>query len=459
MTRMIFKKPFWMLGFALTLSACSTTVISPPREMRQQLKQNLPLQTLLGSEGKLAENLDLAQARKLAIQGNPDITAARSRIERAKAVVEQANAAFYPTVSAQAGVRHQHLTPRNIFGTLEAYDNYTVGLSASWLVYDGLIRESRHLAARYEALSAEQQLQNTRRLLVDAVSSAYYQSVLAHKQMAINLELQKINEDFLADARDKFSAGSAARSEVNNFLVNVNDSRIAYLDSKNSFETSKLALAELLGMSGADTSAFAPQDLKNDAEVPELQYALKRALSNRPDLKSLQADILATQARIAEAKGEYSPTISVDAAAGLSSIDRLGFGDDDRDASLALNMNWNLFTGNSTRALIAQRNAERESQLAQLKSQWQQIHGEIRQQRQSLLNTLDKLAVQKRSVELNKNIYDDTREIYDRGATSITRVNEVLSNYTVSRLNQALFEIEALRRREILRALMGINDF
>ena len=75
-----------------------------------------------------------------------------------------------------------------------------------------------------------------------------------------------------------------------------------------------------------------------------------------------------------------------------------------------------------------------------------------------MINTLNKLAVQKNSVELNKSIYDDTKEVYNSGASTITRVNEVLTNYTVARLNQALFEIEALQRHEILKTLMGVNE-
>jgi outer membrane protein len=446
----------FLLIITLALTACQTVII-PAHTVQTNLNSNLSTQ-LLYAEGKLPEKLTLLKAKSMTVKGNPDIAAAGQRIARAKAIIEQAHAAYYPTISARAGIRHQHLAPETIAGRPGQSETYTAGLSASWLVYDGLIREHRVLAATYSELSAKEQFKNVERLLLDAVAQAYYQTMLAYKQMDINLELKKINESFLGDSKIKLEAGTAAKTEVNNFLVNVNDSQISYLDSKNAFETAKMALVELMGLPGIDTDSFIPVFDKIDISIPELKTAIGVALNQRPDLKALQADILAIEAQEKQAKGEYLPTVTLDANAGASSINHGRFGDDNRDTNISANVNWNLFTGGSTAALIKQRQAEKKEQFATLKSRWNEIVSQIRQQRQSLQNSLARLEVQKQTVTLNKSIYDDTKEIFNNGATTITRVNEVLTNYTVSRLNQVLFEIETLRRKEIMNALMGINN-
>ncbi|NQZ58487.1 MAG: TolC family protein [Lentisphaeraceae bacterium] len=450
-------KPLYYIFSVGLLSACQTIILQQT-QVDNNLHRNLSLPIEIDNDAQFPSGLNLINAKQMALAANPDMEAAGQRIKRAKAIVEQANAAYFPTLRAQVGALHQHLTPQSSLRGGEAFESYNAGISASWLVYDGLVRRHRHLAASYGQLSANELYKNTRRLLCDAVAAAYYQSVLAHKQMNINLELKKINEEFLADSQAKFSGGTASRSDVNNFLVNVNNSHIAHLDSQNAFATAKLVLAELLGLPAADTTNFVPAYNKVKPAVPPLITALRQAVEQRPDLKSLQADILALEAEVKQAKGQYLPKITLDANAALSSLNDSHFGDNDRESNVGVNVSWDLFSGGSTAAQMKQKQAEKQTQLAALKSTWNEIYSQIRQQRLSLINTLNKLAVQKNSVELNKSIYDDTKEVYNSGASTITRVNEVLTNYTVARLNQALFEIEALQRHEILKTLMGVNE-
>ena len=439
------------------ITACQT-VILPVRNVQNNLKTNLSPEIIL-AVGELPEKLTLTDAKALALKSNPDIQAAGQRIKRAKAILDQSFAAYSPTIRATGGIRHQHLTPETVNGIqVDQSDTYSAGLAASWVVFDGLIREYRVLAAKYSELSSAEQFRNTKRLLFDAVSLAYFQTILSSKQMEINLELKKINEEFLNDTKIKFDAGAATRTEVNNFLVNVNNSQISYLDAKDAFETAKLILAELLGLPGVNTDKFIPVFKSSKVTVPDVKTALGMALHNRPDLKALQADIMTVEAQAKQAEGEYYPTLTIDSFYGYQGLNQAEFGDDRRNSNISANVNWNLFTGNSTAALIRQRQAEKETQLAILKATWNEIISQIRQQHYSLKNAQEKLKVQIETVKLSKIIYDDTKEIFNNGATTITRVNEVLTDYTVSRLNQVLFEIETHRRKEILNALMGTND-
>ena len=447
--------------FLLILLTSCQTIIVPHRELGKNLKSNLQINELNFEKYKtdvIPGELTIIEAKKIALSGNPSLKAAGERIKRAKAVIDQSRALYYPTITAAAGARHQSLSPDTIAGTSsEPFENYSASLNAKWLVYDGFVREYNILAAQYGEINSSESYKDTKRLLVDSVSQAFYETILAAKQIEINLELKEINEKFLKDTKFKEEAGTATLTEVNNFIVNKNDSQIAYLDAKNSFETSKLILVELLGVPEADTDAFKTVFKDYKITVPEYKTALGVALSKRPDLKALQAQILAAEAQIKQAEGEYQPQIFLEGNYGASSFDRAGFGDNNRDAYVGVGMNWNLFSGNSTEALILQRTAEKDEQLQNLKSQWNRIISEIRQQRNSLLNTLERVKVQKESAELSKKIYEDTKQIYENGATTITRVNEVLTDYSIAKLSQVLFEVEALRRKELLNALMGVN--
>ena len=456
-------KYFKQLAIALTtVSGISCqTVIVPHQEVNQSLNKNLKID-VTPKEGdatsSIPKQLTIGKAKELALLGNPDLKAAGERILRAKAIIEQAKALYYPTITASSGATHQDLVPvgQNGFGT-ESYERYSAHLSSQWLIFDGFMRKYQVLAAEYGEISSEAAFNDTKRLLVDAVAQAFYETILATKQIEINLELKEINEEFLKDTRIKEEAGTSTKTEVNNFIVNRNDSQIAYLDAKNSFETAKLILIELLGLPEADIDSFETLYKDIDISVPKYKTAIGIALNKRPDLKVLQAQILAAEAQIKQAEGEYYPTVFLEGSYGATSFDEAGFGDDDRDSYYGVGMNWNLFTGNSTSALIAQRTAEKEEQFHTLKSQWQNVISEIRQQRKSLINSLERVKVQQESAELSKKIYEDTKQIYENGATTITRVNEVLTDYSIAKLSRVLFEVESLRRKELLDALMGIN--
>ena len=440
----------------ISLVSCQTVIV-PDREIRQQLKSNISVQ-IKPSEVKLPAKVFISDAKKIALRGNPALQAAGQRILRAQAVIDQARSLYFPSARLSSGARHQNLVPEGQFGLqTKSYENYSTALSSQWLIFDGFAREYKVLAARYGESAAKESYADSQRLLADAVSQAFYRTVLSRKEMEINLELKSINEKFLKDEKIKLEAGASTRTQVNNFQVNVNNAEIAYIESQNSHQTSKVILVELLGIPDADIDSFSTEFTSLEFKVPEYDKALKKALNSRPDLKAVQADILATEAQIKEAEGSYLPKFYLEGSYGYSSFDRARFGDNNRDSYVGASMSWDLFTGNSTAALIAQRIAEKEEKLKTLRSKWFEVISQIRQQRLSLLNVITKSKIQKKTVELNKSIYEDTKALYENGTVSITRVNEVLSNYSISSLNFALTEVEALRRKEILDALMGTN--
>ena len=447
---------FLTAALFLVFVSCQTIIV-PDREVRERLKSNLSLK-VKPSNVSLPEKLSLSKAKTIALKDNPGLQAAEQRILKARALLDQARALYFPSVKLSSGARHQHHVAESQYGFPTAsYETYTTALSSQWLIFDGFAREYKVLAARYGESAARESFKDSQRLLADAVSQAFYRTILSQKEMEINLELKAINEKFLKDEKIRLDAGTSTKTQVNNFLVNVNNAEIAYLESKNSHQTAKLVLLELLGCPEADIQAFSAEYKSSVIHIPDYESALKKALNSRPDLKALQADILGTEAQLKEAEGSYYPRFYLEGSYGYSSFDRARYGDNNRDSYIGASMSWDLFTGNSSAALTAQRLAEKEEKLKTLKSRWFEIISQIRQQRQSLINVLEKSKIQKKTAELNKSIYEDTKVLYENGATSVTRVNEVLSNYSISGLNYILFELEALRRKEILDSLTGLN--
>ncbi|MCM8535733.1 MAG: TolC family protein [Lentisphaeraceae bacterium] len=441
----------------LIMTSCHTIII-PEDVIQNNLNAELSTEKNNFSKSELPNELSLYQAQQIALSENPSLEAAGFRIKRAQAIIDQAKSLYAPTADISSSARHFHYVGGNIFNFRNnPYESYSTSLNASWLVFDGFFRHHNLLSAKYGKIASQESLNDTKRLLVDAVSLAFYQTVLAQKQMAINLELREINHKFLEDTQTKLDAGVSTVTEVNNFKVRVNDSEIAHLESTNAYETAKLILVELLGSPDADTGNLKIIFKNFDFKIPKQETAIGIALNKRPDLKFLQAQILESKELIEVAKSEYYPSVFLEASYGFSSLDDLKLGDEEREAFYGVGLSWNIFTGLSTEALIFQRKSEINEKLESLKTKWNEIIREIRQQRYSLHTAKRKLEVQVKSVALTKSIYEDTKEIFDNGATTITRVNEVLTDYSIAQLNHILFKIEALKRKNTLDSLLGIN--
>ncbi|MCI5220303.1 MAG: hypothetical protein D3914_14210, partial [Candidatus Electrothrix sp. LOE2] len=100
--------------------------------------------------------LDVETAQQIALQDNPGIGAAQARLEQAKAVLKQAAAADKPRVdvSASTGLgRYSDNTYDSIkLGDPSADRNYaagSLGLQASWLLFDGYARKFQQEQAKY----------------------------------------------------------------------------------------------------------------------------------------------------------------------------------------------------------------------------------------------------------------------------------------------------------------------
>ena len=116
--------------------------------------------------------LDLAEAKRIALADNPDVAAAMARVEMAAALVRQSQAAYFPTVSVSASVRHTEDTSLDLGGGAEvpAYRTYTLAGSTSWLVFDGFASQFRVAAARHNQTASRESARDVQRLLLQGVA-------------------------------------------------------------------------------------------------------------------------------------------------------------------------------------------------------------------------------------------------------------------------------------------------
>ena len=445
----------------LTNSGCATSKIE--KEINDSLKtQEEVIYSKFSPDYKstFPKKLTLEQAYTLAIAGNPSLDAIEERIKTAKSKLNQAYSTYYPMVSVNAGTTRMDQVPDNksFGGLLGTRTVNETSLDLFWLVFDGFSRKNRILSAKHGVYSAEQQLEEARRLLLQAVSKAYLTTANAKQLMKISQAEGNLSKEFLDQEKQKEEAGISNRISVNNFKLRVNNSSISYIQSSRDYEVGLVVLMELLGQGNEPiTSDLALEWQDNDVtpKIPSLGNCIMKCYIERPDLKIIESRIAAAKTGTESIKGEYYPKVYLQGSYGGSSNDDYNFSGDDSEFMFGAYVSWNIFNGFETTEKLNEANSEIASLDKLRESLRNQVASEVMQTYKSIQHNIKRLDLEKSNVTLNKEIYDQTKEQYKEGLITLTRVNEVLTDLFVAERAFSVRKIELLSLLEQLDAQTG----
>ncbi len=279
-----------------------------------------------------------------ALASAPSLASARARFESAREAVRIAGAATGARVDLAGSAERQRLSDNGLFPPallgFQWYDQTDLGLQASY-TFDWWGKERAAVeAAMDEAHAAEAERGAAALALASSVADVYFgwqsdenRRALAHRRLIVvereaDIESARVNTglDPADDLARSDSAVAAAREAI------------AILEG--SAKMRGAALAALVGRSTADlpplvvkplpaVAAALPNDVKIDL------------ISRRADITASRWRVEAAQKNSESARAEFFPDISVNALAGLSSIDvgkLLQYGTRGPQASVALHL-------------------------------------------------------------------------------------------------------------------------
>ena len=402
----------------------------------------------------------LAEAKQLALERNPTMAQAKARIDSAAAQLRIAQAAYWPTLDFNAEAsRNRDRATR----PASDYDNntrYSGGLTSEWVIFDGFQRRFNTLSAKYGLNSSIQNHYDVQRLLLHAVSSAFYTALLAQDNMEIARQDADFNRLLLEDARKRHAGGVAPPSEVLNFELQVGNAEVDYITAERGWRAAIVSLGALLEIS-EDEIWSKVELLPPSAELLHYQLTLHKlldyALDKRPDLRIADDQIARAQAAVSASKSAWYPRVSLFADYDFEREDSLRFHKDkDRNVSYGIALRWNLFEGNKTTAAIAWARAELEAALEAKDGLLLEIDAEIRQNLLAWDSSRRQHALQENILGTAKRIRDLVYQEYLGGTTTITRLNEVQSDVTISAAARSRSYVQVLNNLEQLAASSGL---
>ena len=386
--------------------------------------------------------LTLDKAIELALSENPTIKVAEKEIELKKVSQNEAWMNLLPTASLSGTVNYTIKAAEVNFngqpfkmGKDDA-STWNGGLQVSLPIFAPAVYKTMSLTKADVELAREKS-RGSKIDLVNQVTKAYYQLLLAQDSYNVLMENYKLAEDNFNIVNAKFTQGKVSEYDKISAEVQKNNAWPSVISGRNSVEIAKLQLKVLMGIT-ADVNLVIDDNLKNyESQMSKDAAKETISLDDNSSLKAidLQATLLKKQRSML--KTNFMPTLALSGSLQWQSqynedwkINNYNWAS---SSSIVLSLNIPLFQASNFTKLKS--NKIQSWQLAETRANTERMLG---MQAQSYIDNMTKSAEQlesnKAAVELAKKGLDISQKRYDVGKGTILE----LTNSQVSLTNVQL---------------------
>jgi NodT family efflux transporter outer membrane factor (OMF) lipoprotein len=272
---------------------------------------------LRGKWWELFREPELNALEDQAAASNQTVAASFANFLAARAVVKQAQAQYYPTVTANPAVTRERLSSLSTQSSPVTLTAYSLPLDAAWeLDFWGRIRntvQANQLAAQATLADLE-----TVRLTVQAeVAADYFQLRIQDAQQQLLDAAAVAYLDSLKLTQVRHETGIASDQDVAQAEVQLEITRAQAIDLGIQRAQLEHALATLLGKPPS-TFSITPKPLT--AKPVAITFGVpSQLLERRPDVAAAERRVAAANAQIGVARAAYFPTLTLDGAVGYLS--------------------------------------------------------------------------------------------------------------------------------------------
>jgi len=416
--------------------------------------------TVLAQDGlRLTMQDAVASAMKNNIQV---ITAQNSYNEVAASVLPKTWGNNLPTLDANARLSRSN-EAANFFtneGPKSSRNTYSYSLNANYTIFDGLRRFSEMSSARADEQSAAFDLERTRQDVVLQVYNSYF-TVLKNKQLLrISEENLKRSEEQLKRIEERNRLGAQVLSDVYRQRVQVGSDKLAVNRARNSWNTSKATLNNVIGVDV--NSPLELEDLPLDIDLTSLDVnfedQLVGALQTRQDYLAADQRYKSSRAGLRTARSGFFPTLA--AFATYSWFDGFLPGsfkqyDPNDQFNIGLTLTVPIFTGFQTSASVVQANQRVQTARSNVDNARRKVALDLKIAQLNLQTSLENVRL---AVDNVKSAKEDLRlatERYNLGAATILDQITANTNYATAEANHVQAVYDYLYAKEQYQLAIG----
>jgi outer membrane protein len=381
--------------------------------------------------------LRLKQAVEIAMEKNPLRKAAIADTKAASADVREARSFLMPhlsfTETATRGndpvyvfgskLRQQRFTTAdfalNQLNSPLPFGNFATRFAGTWNLFDSFASWHGVNRAKQMNQAAAHQLDHTDQEIVFRVISAYYQVLLARKQLEVAEQSLKTAEAITERSQSRFDSGLVVESDLLTAKVRLAARQQELIRAKDDEELARAQLNFAMGMP-AESSFQPAEDLTERAlPVPALAEVEEQALANRPELKRVSAEEAAQHETVAIAKSSFGPRVNAFAGWEMDNPTFVaGHGGNNWLGGIELQID--IFQGGAKRAELSRQRALEEKVLAMKQAATDGVRLEVRRAYYDVDASRQQVDVARSAISQAQESLRINRDRYETGLITIT---------------------------------------
>jgi adhesin transport system outer membrane protein len=391
---------------------------------------------LTGDVTLRAEPLEI-ELRQL-IETHPKLTDARNAVSAAGEGIKGALGGYYPKValSGDQGLEYVN-SPARRKDNNEPYfkARETAGLTVTQKLFDGFATQATVQTNRLGENAAKLNLEAVRQQALLDGTTAYInilrqtetlklaRSSEANIQKVLNLESERV---------ERGAGISVDVLESKRRLQSAKEKRVKF---EGDLENARSTYVQIFDRAPEITAMKDP--MPPTALLPaSLDEAIGIALKENPEVEGLDNSVQVEREKRRAARAAYYPTLSLEGKANYEDDKNATLGVR-RDWSLLLKANWELFSGFSTQAAVAQASYMHASAKDKLDSKKRSVIEETKIAWNNLLTTRERVQLLENAVNIATEVWDSRKKLREAEKETVINVldaeNEVYSaqiNYT-----------------------------
>ena len=275
------------------------------------------------SASPATRQISLQQAEATAVKNNPQITVGRLQALQAHEFTRETRAALYPQLSLNVTAVGSDPGSRISAGFLNnptVYPRVAAGAAVSQLITDFGRTQNLVANSAFQAKAQDQNAIATQQQIVLAVDEAFYNTLETKALLHVAEETVKARQDLVDQVQALTNAKLKSDVDLSFSKVDFARAKLLLLSSQNSYEASLSTLSAILGY--PDRQDFAPVEPASQNTPPAVDPAplIQQALSQRPEVRSLEDEVTAAT-KFSKAEHDlWWPTVAASGVVGAAPI-------------------------------------------------------------------------------------------------------------------------------------------
>jgi outer membrane protein len=429
---------------------------------------------LLSSQASIFSQLkvwSLEECIKYAIENNIQIKQQAIQTEVQQNSLDLSKFQLLPSLNGQAS--HSYSFGRALDQNTYQFFNQTLQsdyfyLGGTMPIFNGLQYYNAIQKNKYQVLASKQDLQDISDNVALNVALAYLQVLLNKELVTVNENQFNITLQQIEKTKKLVDAGSVAKGNLLEIEAQAGQEELSLITQKNLLETSVLALTQLLELkTPAGFEVVVPEITVDPNAIIsgniEDIYAI--AEKNRPEIKSSELKLTASEFALKMAKGGRSPIVSLNYSFNsrytyLSNVPGIqSFNNqlkNNKNSGVGLTLNIPILNGWQVNKNISNSKLNVESSQYALEGTQKQLYKNIQQAYTDAVAALKKYNVSLKTIASTEESFRYTEQKFNVGMVTPVDYNAAKTNLLKSQSDMAQAKYEFIFKTKVLDFYKGI---